>query len=231
MAKSKKTNGDAPAPSSPILSETEDDRPTGPLSIVVPAEEREVIKVNNSNLSDLKNACDDAMKRYLSRPTLFNQIHLHTDVRLALGWSCTFVAAGTAFYGYKVDFEKSKPVLWAGLIVYFILTTIQTLYGYFIEGDIVFVGKRKTFSKRIVTERITIATKTIPSEPSSPPKYDLSVSYVRSTNGGKSLLARGKMQQAKEYSAFFDESGVLHQEVFEQWVGKLVEQGMEGKTA
>ncbi|KAF7426256.1 hypothetical protein PC9H_008624 [Pleurotus ostreatus] len=227
MAPSKKMNG----VSSPILSESEDDRPRGPLSIVVPASEREVIKVNNANLTDLKNACDDAVKRYLSRPDLFKQIHQHTDVRLAFGWSSVFVAAGTALYGYKVEFETSKPVVWAGLILYIILTTLQTLYAYFIEGDIVFVGKRKTFSKRIVTERITLSSKTTPSKPSSPPTYSLSVAYVRSTNGGKSLLARGKMQNAKSYGGFFDETGVMNQEIFEEWVGSLVEQAMEGKTA
>ena len=29
-----------------------------------------------------------------------------------------FVAAGTGLYGYKIEFEKSKPVVWVGLIVY-----------------------------------------------------------------------------------------------------------------
>ncbi len=56
--------------------------------------------------------------QYLSRPDLFNQIFVHTDVRLGLGWAGVFVAAGTAFYGYKVDFEQSKPVVWAGLGMY-----------------------------------------------------------------------------------------------------------------
>jgi len=32
---------------------------------------------------------------------------------------------------------------------YIILTALQTLYAYFIEGNTVFVGKRKTFSKRV----------------------------------------------------------------------------------
>ncbi len=32
---------------------------------------------------------------------------------------------------------------------YVFLTLAQTLYSYFIEGDIVFVGKRKTFDKRV----------------------------------------------------------------------------------
>ncbi|GLB42394.1 putative microsomal signal peptidase 25 kDa subunit (SPC25) [Lyophyllum shimeji] len=207
------------------------ERPAGPLSIPVPTGDREVVKVNNANVSELKHACDDALKRYLARPDLFKQIHLHTDVRLALGWLSVFVAAGTALYGYKVEFEKSKPVVWVGLLLYIALTTVQTLYAYFVEGDIVFVGKRKTFSKRIITERITISSTTKPVKKSNPPEYCLSLHYVRSTSGGKSLLAKGKTQGSKEYNAFFDDQGTLDQERFERWVGELVEQTMEGKTS
>jgi len=178
-----------------------------------------------------KHACDDALKRYLARPDLFKQIHVHTDVRLALGWLSVFVAAGTAFYGYKIEFEKSKPVVWVGLILYILLTTVQTLYAYFIEGEVVFVGKRKTFSKRIITERITISSSTIPVKKSTPPTYQLQLNYVRSTSGGKSLLAKGKTRGGREYNAFFDEKGTMDQERFERWVGELVEETMEGKTS
>jgi len=205
------------------------------------------VKVNNANLTELKNACDDALKRFLSHPELFKQIHLHTDVRLAFGWAGVFVAAGTALYGYKVEFEKSKPVVWAGLILYVIITAIQTLYAYFIEGDIVFVGKRKTFSKRIITERLTLSSSTEPvisslslslpiprallssspsSDPAKRPAYALSLTYLRSTSGGKSLLAKGKVREMKEYAAFFDEKGVMDGEAFEKWVGGVVERGM-----
>jgi len=214
------------------------DRPTGPLAVPVPAGERDVVKVNNANPTELKNACDDVLKRYLSRPELFKAIHIHTDVRLGLGWSSVFVAAGTAFYGYKVDFEQSKPVVWVGVILYFVLTTIQTLYAYFIEGDTVFMGKRKTFSKRIITERITISGKTQPAikptktnSTSTPPAYTLSISYVRSTNAGKSLLAKGKTRVSRGYTAFFDEQGTMDQEAFEKWVGEAVESAMDGKNA
>ena len=110
----------------------------------------------------------DTNLQFLSRPDLFKQQYLHTDVRLALGWAGVGVALFTGLYGWKVEFEKSKPVVGVGLIVcvvstypyhnnvdnscvsrYFLLTAIQTLYAYFIEGDIIFVGKRKTFSKRV----------------------------------------------------------------------------------
>jgi len=45
------------------------------------------------------------------------------------------------------------------------------------------------------------------------------------------LLAKGRTNEVKEYSAFFDEKGVMAQEVFERWVGELVEAVMDGKGA
>ncbi|KAF8627112.1 hypothetical protein AX15_004539 [Amanita polypyramis BW_CC] len=214
-----------------------DERPVGPLSVVVPPEGREPVKVNNASLTELKNACDDALKRFLSRPELFKQIHLHTDVRLGLGWLSVVIAAATALYGYKVEFEKSKPVVWVGVVLYVVLTTLQTLYAYFVQKDTVFVGKRKTFSKRIITERITIDSRTIPakkvssSSNATPPTYTLSLIYLRSTSGGKSLLARGKTRGSQSYSEFFDEKGTMNQEKFERWVGELVENAMESKSS
>ena len=101
-----------------------------------------------------------------------------------------------------------------------------------------FVGRRKTFSKRIVTERITISSRTLPvaasssqPSPANAPSYSLNITYVQSTSGGKSLLAKNRAQGSKEYSAFFDEKGVMVQEGFETWVGELVEGTMEGKSA
>ncbi|KAH9932927.1 microsomal signal peptidase 25 kDa subunit-domain-containing protein [Fomitopsis serialis] len=200
-------------------------------SALLPSTEvRDVVKVNNASVTEMKHACDDALKRFLSRPELFNQIYTHTDVRLGLGWASVFVALGTGLYSWKVDFEKSKPAVWAGVILYVLLTTIQTLYAYFIEGDIVFVGKRKTFDKRIVTERITLTSTSTPSKPTSPPAYSLGLTYMRSTSGGKSLLGRGRAKGDRGYNTFFDEKGVMDQEGFERWVGEMVGRVMEGKN-
>ena len=52
-----------------------------------------------------------------------------------------------------------------GVHRYFLLTALQTLYAYFVEGDTVFVGKRKTFSKRVRPS----APSPYPSNPYSPP--------------------------------------------------------------
>ena len=57
------------------------------------------------------------MPQFLSRPDLFNQIYTHTDVRFGLGWASVLVAGLTGLYGWKVEFEQSKPGVWAGLIL------------------------------------------------------------------------------------------------------------------
>ncbi|KAI0302418.1 microsomal signal peptidase 25 kDa subunit-domain-containing protein [Multifurca ochricompacta] len=232
MARGRKIiNGKEPATATDPPSESTPTPP--PRSILpitpTPSKDHDVVKVNNASLTELKNALDDAIKRFLSRPDLFKQIHLHTDVRLALGWSGVFVAGATAFYSWRLEFEQSKPVMWIGLIVYIILTVLQTLYAYFIEGDTIFVGKRKTFDKRIVTERMTLSSRTKPSTPESPPAYTVSLTYRRSTNGGKSLLNRGEATEWRPYNAFFDERGVLDHERFEVWVGEIVGRVMESE--
>lgn len=76
------------------------------------------------------------------------------------------VAFGTGLYGWKIEFEEAKPVVWIGVILYvfalyfimlvtnliyryIVLSAAQTLYAYFVESNTVFVGKRKTFDKRV----------------------------------------------------------------------------------
>ena len=48
---------------------------------------------------------------------MFKQIYTHTDVRLALGWASVFIAVATGLYGYKVEFEASKPAVLVGVVL------------------------------------------------------------------------------------------------------------------
>ncbi|EJD39581.1 hypothetical protein AURDEDRAFT_91427 [Auricularia subglabra TFB-10046 SS5] len=187
---------------------------------------RDTVKVNNASANEMKIACDDALKRFLAQPGAFKMINLHTDVRLVLGWSSVIVAGLTGLYGWKVEFEKSKAAVAAGVILYMILSSVQTLYAYFIEQNIVFEGKRKTLQRRIETERITLRSRTIPSTPSTPPKYELDVSYVHSTNGGKLLLSRAKERVEHAYTGFFDANGTMDQDRFDAWLHELVSRAM-----
>ena len=83
---------------------------------------------------------------------------------------------------------------------------------------------------QIVTERITINSRTTPSSPQSPPGYALGLSYVRSAAGGKTLLGRGRTNEERPYTAFFDADGVMDQERFERWLGEVVGRVMDGKA-
>jgi signal peptidase complex subunit 2 len=76
--------------------------------------------------------------------------------------------------------------------------------------------------EQIVTERITLSSRTKPSNPESPPAYSLSLTYRRSTNGGKSLLSRRELTDYQPYNEFFDEQGILDHDRFETWVGEVV---------
>jgi signal peptidase complex subunit 2 len=84
---------------------------------------------------------------------------------------------------------------------------------------------------KIITERISLSSHTEPVAGSKPPAYQLALHYVRSTNGGKSLLAKGRTRGVKGYNEFFDDQGTMDQERFEHWVGELVEEAMDGKAA
>lgn len=65
MARTKKVSAanTSPSPSRSDRSSPDRDLPTGPLSIITRPEDREEVKVNNVNVTELKNACDDAVKR------------------------------------------------------------------------------------------------------------------------------------------------------------------------
>lgn len=81
---------------------------------------------------------------------------------------------------------------------YLVLSTALTAYIYFVEGQTIFIGKRKTYAKRVETEHIRVESRTVAPRfsrmrigvrsPENAPKYELGMSYIRLTNGGKTLI-------------------------------------------
>jgi len=205
----------------------------------------EPVQINNYNITELKHTLDDAVKRYLGRPDNYSQNHTHTDVRLGLGYTAVLVAAATGFYSWKISFGESRLGVIAGVVAYMLLSGAQMLYAYFIEGDTVFVGKRKVLEKRIETERLTAQSRTtrpkssstpaasiVPSLPTAyprpsasalPPHYKLTVQYARTASGGKSLIRKGKVEDERCYADFFDQKGVLDEARLVTWVQALVQ--------
>jgi len=205
----------------------------------------EPVQINNYNISELKNTLDDAVKRCLGRPDNYTQINTHTDVRLGLGYAAVLAAAATGLYSWKISFEESKLGVIAGVVAYMLLSGAQVLYMYFIERDTVFVGKRKVLEKRIETERLTAQSKTTRPKPEStpptnyapsistayprpstsplPPHYKLTIQYMRTASGGKSLIRKAKAEDERCYADFFDQQGLLDESRFAMWVQALVQ--------
>jgi len=190
------------------------------------------VKANNANLTELKLALDDSVRRYFSRPDQFRTKHTHSDTRIGLGVASVIVGIATGLYGWKTEFEASKTFVAIGVFLYFFLTALQTAYTYFVEGKTIFVGKRKTLVNRIETETITLSSETKPAPtPTSSPSYSLSLSYLRSSHGGKTLIKRNNLSQAKDYVLFFDSEGNLDQVAFVAWLRELSTSLIDGASS
>ncbi|KAL7409739.1 microsomal signal peptidase 25 kDa subunit-domain-containing protein [Mrakia frigida] len=202
--------------------------PLPPPAIVLPTPEPgAVVKINKLNLSEVKGAFDEAIKKLLtSPPQSYTQSHRHQDVKLALGWSSCLIALGTVGWSTRVEWEESKRPLTIAVALYLILSTIQWIYSTYVEKDSIFVGRRKALvDGRIETSNISIAAKTSLPKPARVPIYTITLSSSRSTNAGKSLLARVSLSSSRPIGEFVDASGVVDLRGIEDWVEGLVDQG------
>lgn len=132
MPRRKAANGAPEVDAMPVVAQENGSRVTDKSDPLEP------VKVNNANLTELKIACDDAVRRvrqnasvsvplnllseqhilqFFARPDQFRTRHTHTDVRLALGWASVVVAGATGYYGWQRDFEEAKPLVTIGVVL------------------------------------------------------------------------------------------------------------------
>ncbi|GAA6059681.1 hypothetical protein JCM10212_000068 [Sporobolomyces blumeae] len=218
----------------------------------------QVTKVNTANLVELKNALDDLVKEFFSLPAHnFKTSHAHEDTRLLLGWTSVVVALGTTYYAYKHEFQESKFWVGVGVAVYVALNTVLALYVTYVEKNIIYEGKRRTFASRITTERLTISSVAASSpthattsswipfplsllaarpplppaqSPSAPryPLYTLELQYTHSANANKSLLNSQHLVLVKGVGELFDEEGRIARGRCEEWLKEGLERVVGG---
>ncbi|KDN41856.1 hypothetical protein K437DRAFT_258079 [Tilletiaria anomala UBC 951] len=132
----------------------------------------DTIIVDTSNLSELKATCDDAVERILTRaPEVvgagpsrsgfsppFTASHVHTDVRLALGFTGSIIMIACAAWSYLVEPEWSVnkgPTLYC-VALFAILSGLQMLSSH-LQGDTIVLCKRRTTTNGIVqTETLRV---------------------------------------------------------------------------
>ncbi|KAJ9096399.1 hypothetical protein QFC21_005221 [Naganishia friedmannii] len=97
-------------------------------------------------------------------------------------------------------------------------------YAYYFEGSKIYIGKRKSLSKRIETEVIRISSRSLPSSasPSLPPRYLLNLSYRRSANKNKSLIRRARQLVEASYGELIDSQGGVEEERIRDWIGAML---------
>ncbi|KAK9898186.1 hypothetical protein P389DRAFT_30296 [Cystobasidium minutum MCA 4210] len=186
------------------------------------SEELPDIQVNKWSLHDLKTACDDAVKQYFSKPSQFKPSHVHTDVRLGLGWTASLIAIGASLYAYKVPFQESRDYVIAAVVLYMLLSGVLAAYVKYIEKDTIFEGRRKVFAGRFETQALKITSSCEPYTPI----YNLSFSYTHSSNGGKSLIREYKKDISKPFNEVFDEEGVLVRSELEKTLKGVIDEAL-----
>lgn len=131
------------------------------------------------------------------------------------------------------DWQKNKRATGLAVIAYVLLSSAQALDAY-LQGDRIFVGKRKMLSNRIETEALIISSPSLPKATLSagkdsatgrkwitPPVYTLEIEYARRSNGGKSLLRRSREKTALGHlGEWFTQDGEFIEPIFEK---RLVE--------
>ncbi|KAF9426875.1 hypothetical protein BGZ94_005873 [Podila epigama] len=180
-----------------------------------------VIKVDKSSLVDLKNACDEALREYLVDKAGYRQSHRHTDTKLVLGYlGCAFAGAGS-YYGYIHPFELDNTKFWTGVSVflYYLFNVLMMAYGYFVEKNTVFSGTKTTPNG---SQTISVGSSVKPYNP----YYDMTLEMTLNHNASATSTPPTKKATHQEFSTafryWFDEDGVLAQDVFEADIAKFL---------
>ncbi|CAG8484362.1 24708_t:CDS:2 [Cetraspora pellucida] len=183
-------------------------------------EKEELIKVNNSNLVELKNACDDYIQKYFTTKAEFIQNHKHTDFKLIIGYlSCAFALCG-GYYGQVTPFNESKEVTLICVVVYFILNLILVIYTFIFEKDTVFLGEKNTPD---IKERLTIHTNT----KKYSDIYNITFEFHGSNSSSKIINSKHKI--SKSFGNWFDVNGLMSTEIFERELANGLEAVRGGK--
>ncbi|KUI57877.1 Signal peptidase complex subunit SPC2 [Cytospora mali] len=138
----------------------------------------------------LKNTSDDAIPNYLNS-LKFKQSHTLTDVRLGLGYAAFFVSAACFGWDYQFGFESTKYYTAAAVAVYLLLNTALTLWIWFKEKGIVYVGTAPS------GETITIATHTR----KNVPIYNLTITIAPKSGKPRTI------DLSRSFTEWFDAAG------------------------
>ena len=78
-------------------------------------------------------------------------------MRLALGWSASLIAFAAAYHAYRhPSFQQTRPYVLAGVVSFVLLGAAMNAYARWVEGNIIYQGKRKVFAAGRVGPHLTL---------------------------------------------------------------------------
>ncbi|SAM05393.1 hypothetical protein [Absidia glauca] len=101
----------------------------------------EPVKVSNVyDATQLKNALDDELAKYIESTGVYSRSHQHTHVKLCLGYASVLIAAGSFLYEQKHGFHYGKFGTLGCVIAFWFLQAASVMYTYCVENNEIFVG-------------------------------------------------------------------------------------------
>ncbi|CAF1326079.1 unnamed protein product [Rotaria sordida] len=159
------------------------------------------VKVEKWETDALKNALDDACKKYFKETLNFTEDYKLMDGRLYISFIACLFSGFALIYDWLNPFPKSRSILIICVITYFILMSILTIYMKFIEEGKFYAGKLVDKTGVDPISCCTISSRLKKYDD----KYNLTLEY----NDGTDKTTNSVQTISKSVGNYFDENGVL----------------------
>ncbi|KAI8335095.1 signal peptidase complex subunit 2 [Chlamydoabsidia padenii] len=168
----------------------------------------EPVKVSNVyDTTQLKNALDDEIAKYIKKIGGYSQSHQHTDCKLVLGYVSVLIAAGSFLYEQKHGFHYGKFGTLGCVIAFWFLQAASMLYTLFVENNEVFVGYRYQGDEHVGTLSVTTRMDR------HSPQYH--ITYLYSEVKGRK---HARVETTASVANWFMEDGTLVESQFDQHI-------------
>jgi len=174
------------------------------------------IKVNKWETNAVKNALDDACKKYFKETLNFTEDFKLMDGRLYISFIACLFSGYALIYDWLNPFPKSRSVLILCVIAYFILMGILTFYMQFIERGKFYSGKLVDKTGLDPVSWCSISSKLKKFDD----KYNLTLEY----NDGTDKTTSSSQKLSNSVGNYFDEDGVLCYDRFTRDLRNIYEQ-------